>query len=93
METSYEDRHQDRMRTIMKSTDALIKSFVDVEGDTLAEAKTKVTDLSNEIGAEVLVMYEYGNTQPLKDSVQASILSHMTQTKKDIVLDILNQVS
>lgn len=78
---------------LMESTMALVVSFM-TDGDDETTAKDKVKSLSDELttnspGAK----YDFvlGNTQPLKDAVQASVLVYMTQAKKDIVLNILNQ--
>ncbi len=92
--TDYVHRINNRMGTFGRSTVALLQSFVD-DGDTETVAKQKVTDLNDEIaalGTDVIVSYWTGNTQPLVDAVNASILAHMTAPKKLIVTDILDRV-
>jgi hypothetical protein len=89
-------RSDSRELTLMTSTMSLVASYV-TDGDTKDDAKVKVKAVSDEItslspGAK----YDFvlGNTQPLKDAVQAlatnATLAHFTQAKADVVLNILN---
>lgn len=88
----YLDRISSRTATLAKSTMDLLYSFID-DGDDYITAKDKVTQLSNEISTNnpsAKFDFTLGDVQPLKDQVQASTLPHMTQPKKDIVLNVLN---
>lgn len=89
----YITRVNNRIGTFGKSTMGLLVSFM-TDGDDYDTAKQKVTDLSDEIaaiGTSAVAMYWAGNTQPLIDAVNASLLLHMTDEKKLIVTDILAQ--
>jgi hypothetical protein len=92
LESTYKERNDSREKVLMESTMALVSSFI-TDGSTEDEAKDKVRAFSNEITTNAPgAKYDFvlGNTQPLKDAVQASVLADMTQAKKDIVLNILN---
>jgi hypothetical protein len=85
-------RSMSRQLTLMESTMALVAAFMS-DGDTEDAAKAKVKLFSQDITSRTPgVKYDFilGDTQPLKDSVQDSVLADMTQAKKDVVLNILN---
>ena len=85
-------RTKNRTATLGCSTMELLKSFMD-DGDDYTTAKGKVKAFSQEITAAqpgAKVDYMLGDTTLLINTVQASILPHMSQAKKDIVINILN---
>lgn len=88
----YKVRTSNRNATRAKATMVLLQSFI-TDGDSQADAKLKVQQLSQELtqnypGAKG--DYDDGDTALLKTAVQASNLAHMTQAKKDLVINILN---
>jgi len=91
-EGGLKQRSSSRELTLMKSTMALITSFV-TDGDTLDEAKLKAKALSVELTTNSPgVKYDFtlGDTQPLIDAVNASVLVDMTAAKKLVVTNILS---
>jgi len=88
----YLTRTDNRTATLGASTMALLKSFIE-DGDDYTTAKGKVKELSQEISANSPASkmdYILGDAAELVATVQASVLVHMSQAKKDIVINILN---
>ena len=84
-------RDQSRWLRLNHATNTLKKYFID-NGNSQAQAKSKVNQLSTEastIGGEPIMNYILGNKQPLKDNINASILSFMDATAKSIILNKL----
>jgi len=65
--------------------------FID-DGDTPGQAKSKVNQLSTEVGdsgGEPIMNYIMGNKQPMKDKVNASTLLFMDADAKTAILNVL----
>jgi len=86
-------RTNNRTATLGNSTMVLLQSFI-TDGDDYFTAKSKVQQLSQEITSNqpgAKTDFILGDTLSLINTVQASILTFMTQAKKDVVINILNQ--
>ncbi len=84
-------RDRSRWGRLNHATGTLRRYFID-EGDSSAMAKVKINQLSNEVsesGGEPIFNYIMGNKKPMRDKVQASVLSFMDQDAKDVMLNVL----
>lgn len=85
---TYQERNLHRESVLNEATMNFVKYFMDL-GDDQETAEGKVTQLSTECAAFVYT-YIMGNTQALKDAVNASALPFMDQTAKDFLINALN---
>ena len=84
-------RDQSRWTKLNHATHILRKYFED-SGDSKAQSKTKLDQLSteaSEMGGEPIMNYILGNKQPLKDKINASVLSFMDATAKSTIVNKL----
>ena len=61
-------------------------------GDTKPQSKSKINQLLTEVGdsgGEPIFNYIMGNKQPLKDKINASVLSFMDGTAKGVIVNKL----
>lgn len=84
----YDSRNEKREMTLMTATINLTGYFMAL-GDDEATAKDKVTQLSTE-SAHLIYIYRLGNTQPLIDACNASVLAFMDQPAKDYIVGQLS---
>jgi hypothetical protein len=86
----YFKRTQERQILVMKATNNMVVYFMGL-GDDFATAEDKVQQLSSEISSHIRT-YELGNTQPLKDSINNSLLSFMDEAAKTEAINQLTYV-
>lgn len=93
---NYLERMRQREGVLAKATMDLVQAFMD-DGDDLVTAQGKVKAFSDEITTNAPgAKYDFvlGNVQPLKDAVNASVLSYMTANtneKINLVISLLNK--
>ena len=84
-------RDQSRWMRLNHATGILKKYFID-GGDSPAQAKSKVKQLStetSEMGGEPIMNYILGNKQPLKNKINASALPFMDGAAKAVIVNKL----
>ena len=84
-------RDQSRWMRLNHATGTLKQHFVD-GGDSQAQAKSKVRQLSTEVsemGGEPIMNYILGNKQPLKNKINNSALSFMDTAAKLVIVNKL----
>ena len=84
---SYNLRNEQREQTLTLATMSFVGYFMGL-GDDQATAESKVAQVSTEVAA-LLYVYTLGNTQPLKDSINASVLPFMDAPAKAFLVDAL----
>lgn len=88
IQPTYQERNEMRQNKLNAATMAFVGYFIGL-GDDQASAQAKVAGLSTECAA-YLYPYVLGNTQPLKDAIQASSLVYMDQAAKDFLINELS---
>ena len=88
---SYKTRNEQREQTLTKATMDFVLYFIGL-GDDKATAESKVAQLSTEVAA-LLYVYTLGNTQPLKDGINASALPFMDAAAKAFLVEALTPVT
>lgn len=84
----YAKRNEAREDTLITATMDMVGYFMGL-GDDQPTAEGKVKQLSDDIRiADAGAKFDYvlGNTQPLKDAIQASTLPFMDQAAKDFLI-------
>lgn len=84
LDLSYKERNLIREIVLNQATMDLVQYFIGL-GDDQATAEGKVTQLSTECAAYVYV-FIMGNTQAIKDQINASALPFMDQAAKDYII-------
>ena len=84
---TYEERNLIRQKTLNEATMQFVAYFIGL-GDDLQTAENKVSQLSNEV-ASFIYPFILGNTQRLKDEINASSLPFMDQGAKDAIIGFL----
>lgn len=87
MKTTYKSRNEQRQRVLEDATMGMVVYFMGL-GDDQPTAEQKVKDLSTEV-ADKTYIYVLGNTQPLIDAINASILPFMDAAAKTFATDKL----
>lgn len=83
----YYKKTQERTILVMNATNQMVVYFV-TNGDTIEDATSHVEELSTEIAPHIRP-YELGNTQPLRDAINASSLPFMDAAAKTHAIDLL----
>ncbi|GEM_PF-4935191 len=83
----YSLRNKQRQYNVEQATVSMVNWFIS-KGSTTEQAYVKVQQLSNEVAIN-LYIYVLGNTQPLIDSVNNSLLYFMDAETKEYLVSLL----